>query len=209
MISALIDTGSARTYFGASVKNILNRNQIYPTSLAQGTAEMADGTTVETMGNFQFQVIIADQSWMVNAIHLPTLNVDFILGLDFLGTYQARIDLRKGSLELGGGSQVTRQKSTGEVEAPDHSRIAGISSPNAAKLSRKYSGPYRVSKIISPVIVELQDLGNPRRKSRVHVKELKAIPSSDDEESQGGKLLVKAQSRQESSPVLQPLRWHQ
>lgn len=48
----------------------------------------------------------------------------------------------------------------------------------SAKLAPKFSGPYRIKKIISPVIVLLQ-IPNSRRSERVHVKDIKVVGVDD------------------------------
>lgn len=45
----------------------------------------------------------------------------------------------------------------------------------AAKLAPKYSGPYTVTKVISPVVYELKG-GAGRKLKRVHIKDLKPVP---------------------------------
>ncbi len=50
----------------------------------------------------------------------------------------------------------------------------------AAKLAPKYSGPYKVHRIISPVVYDLKSMDN-RIIKRVHVRHLKAVEQNDDD----------------------------
>lgn len=64
-----------------------------------------------------------------------------------------------------------------EVMKADHhlsSAVKGF----AAKLAPKYSGPYKVTKVRSPVVYDLMDSAGKRLKN-IHVKDLKPFVSSD------------------------------
>lgn len=59
-----------------------------------------------------------------------------------------------------------------------------------AKLAPKFSGPYKISKLLSPVIVELQEIEGGRVIGRAHVKDVKPahIANTPPQRGQGGRL---------------------
>ncbi|KAK5650357.1 hypothetical protein RI129_001386 [Pyrocoelia pectoralis] len=56
-VSALVDTGSYRTYVGKKVKKVLTDHQVRPISgIGGGVVHLADGSPVETKDEFQFEI---------------------------------------------------------------------------------------------------------------------------------------------------------
>lgn len=92
--TALVDTGSVRSYISPVVAEYCKQMGNVPTTAKQEMqAELANGTLVNITEEYNIQGQLLSTNVAANFLLMPSLTVDCVLGMDFLTEYNCTIDI--------------------------------------------------------------------------------------------------------------------
>ena len=98
-ISFLIDTGASVTIISPTIYNKLPQGKRPKLKPIDTTMTAADGKNINCMGTGWFHLTI-DQTTYQHQIWVADINLNAILGLDFLNKHECSLDLHKGEIQF-------------------------------------------------------------------------------------------------------------
>lgn len=81
--TALIDTGAMLTFISDDVANHLKRNNVQSTD-PKIKVHLANRSLAVVKDSYKFPMLLCDQTYLIDAIHVSKLSTSVILGMDLL-----------------------------------------------------------------------------------------------------------------------------
>lgn len=92
--TALVDTGSVRSYVGDRVKDFCSRRGVQLLPVNAPAVQLANGDLVAITSAYQLEFVFENQKFSDQWFYLPKLSSEMVLGMDILRKYGFVVDLR-------------------------------------------------------------------------------------------------------------------
>ena len=106
----LVDTGATASLLSRTIFDVMTKTN-NTVSEVEGDVLSANGTPLQVLGRTNVELKFADKAWVQNVI-VAELNVDGILGMDFLVENQCIINLQTHALSISGMDHPIRMEGT-------------------------------------------------------------------------------------------------
>lgn len=125
----LVDTGAARSYVGAVVRQLCLKNASTPLYPAVANAKVANGSTVDITEAFRIEMTFESYPTITEVLHyLPGLTAFLVIGMDILEKHPFRVDLQAKTVGL------KKQKPPG-LPRPDDSPVSTVDSTDPLQIT--------------------------------------------------------------------------
>ena len=99
-LESLVDTGATSNYISAKVISQLQQRRPLQINPFHHSVQVGDARVVQSLGKVTLSVVIQGTPVYVSFVILQNITFDLILGMDFLKSNRALIDLHDGSIQL-------------------------------------------------------------------------------------------------------------
>lgn len=94
--TALVDTGSVSSFVGPTVTRYLDKTGIPSQDSECRAARVIDGRPIHVTKKYELEVGLEDEVRTHQFLHIPAMNYDMLLGMDFLQTMDLHMNFRTG-----------------------------------------------------------------------------------------------------------------